>query len=80
MTGRRGLGRGGVGQRPYFRLGGRQRYTAVLVMVVLHDVVVVHLHVVHLVGVVKVLEHRFAVVVSVRHNALPAHHVISVAI
>jgi len=58
----------------------------VVMVVVLHDVMV-HFHVVHLVGVVQVLEHRFAVVVAVRHDAalvmvllVAAHHVIRVGI
>jgi len=48
-------------------------------VIVLHDVMVVHLHVVHLIGVVQVLEHRLAIIVAVRHDVL-AHHVISVII
>jgi len=48
-------------------------------VIVLHDVMVVHLHVVHLIGVVQVLEHRLAIVVAVRHDTL-AHHVIPVTI
>jgi len=48
-----------------------------MVVIVLHDVVV-RFHVVHLVGMVEVLlDHRLAIVVAVRHDAL-AHHVIHV--
>lgn len=48
----------------------------VMVDDVLHHVMV-RFHVVHLVRMVKVLEHRFAIVVAVRHDAL-AHHVVMI--
>lgn len=52
-----------------------------VVLILVHNVMVHLLHVmVHLVGMVEVmLEHRFPIVVAVRHDAL-AHHVVRVMV